>query len=185
MNMDMLNHLSKASLVLIGVLMLVACHKAPVLDNKLALELLTPSQTSGYTISLVTNNPNARGKNANGWDCADKKNLVELGVVTCKKSGRSGSYLTFTSQGKQLLVGSPWGDEVLRNARVIAVTQSIQEIQSIEMIDPSHAIINYTWAYDQHTPFSNEQLKKTITLNVQQVGQVSAVLNNKEWTIEN
>jgi len=181
----MVNHLSKVSLVLIGTLMLFACHKAPVLDNKLALKLLTPSQTVGYTISIVTNNPNARGKNASGWNCADKENLVELGVATCHKSGRSGSYLKFTVQGKKLLVGSPWGDEVLRNARVIAVTQSVQKVQSIELVDPSHAIINYTWAYDQHTAFSNEQLKKTITLNVQQSRQASAVLNNKEWIIEN
>jgi hypothetical protein len=133
---------------------------------------------------MVTNNPNARGKDSKGWNCDDKKPLVDAGVVSCKESGRSGVYLKFTNEGKKLLVGKPWGDSILRNAKVIAVTRRIDEILSIEIIDKTHAIINYAWAYDQHTPFSSDQLKKTIALNVPQIDQVSAILNDKTWTIE-
>ncbi|ORU92492.1 MAG: hypothetical protein A6F70_02945 [Cycloclasticus sp. symbiont of Bathymodiolus heckerae] len=181
----MLNHLTKALLVFIGSLVLVACHKAPALTNDLALKLLTSSPTlRGYTISIVTNNPNARGENKNGWGCDDKKELVKSGVVTCKESGRSSTYLNFTAQGKQLLVGEPWGDDVLRNARVIAVSQTIQEIQTLDIIDKSHAIIHYTWVYNKHTPFSNGQLKKVIALNVPQIGQVSVTLKDDRWVLD-
>lgn len=181
----MLNHLTKTLFIFTSSLLLIACHKAPTLDKELALSLLTTSNTSsGYAISMVTNNPHARGKNANGWNCSDKKSLIDSKVVTCKESGRSGVYLTFTNEGKKLLLDSPWGDDVLRNARVLAVLQHIKEIQSIDMIDASHAIINYTWIYNQHTPFSNTQLQKTIALNVPQEAQTSAVLSNNEWTIK-
>ncbi|KXJ46943.1 MAG: hypothetical protein KUG55_03535 [Cycloclasticus sp.] len=180
----MLNHLAKILPIFLISVLLVACHKAPSLDKALALKLLDSSYlSSGYTINLVTNNPHARGKKATGWNCADKKSLVSSGVVLCKESGRSGVYLKFTSEGEKLLVGSPWGDNTLRNARVIAVLQQVDEVQSIEMIDASHAIINYTWLYNQHTPFSNPQLEKTIALNVPQPARASAVLNDNEWTI--
>jgi len=180
----MLNHLTKIWAIILASLLLVACHKAPTLDKALALKLLAPSYaSSGYTVNIATNNPQARGKNPTGWSCADKKSLVSSGLALCKESGRSGVYLKFTDEGKKLLVGSPWGDNTLRSARVIAVLQQIEEIQSIQLIDPTHAIINYTWVYHQHTPFSNPQLEKTIALNVPQMAQASAVLNNKEWTI--
>jgi len=181
----MLNHLTKVLFIFISSLLLISCHKAPTLDKKLALSLLTLSNTSsGYAISIVTNNPHARGKNANGWNCSDKKSLIDSNVVTCKESGRSGVYLTFTHEGKKLLLGTPWGDDILRNARVLAVRQHIKEVQSINMIDTSHAIINYTWIYSQHTPFSNAQLQKTIALNIPQIAQVSAVLSKNKWTIK-
>jgi len=180
----MLNHPTKIWGTFLACLFLVACHKAPSLDNALALKLLAPAYaSSGYTVSIATNNPQARGKKPTGWNCTDKKPLVSSGLALCKESGRSGVYLKFTDEGKKLLVGSPWGDNTLRNARVIAVLQQIEEIQSIQMIDPTHAIINYTWVYHQHTPFSNPQLEKTIALNVPQIAQASAILNNKEWTI--
>lgn len=181
----MLNHLTKILLVFSASLILLACHKPPVIDNALAKKLLTSSQISpGYSISIVTNNPNARRDNASGWSCADKKIWVDAGVVTCKKSGRSGVYLTFTSEGKNLLIGTPWGDEIVRNARVIAVSQRINNIESIEMVDKSHAIINYTWVYAQHTPFSNAQLRKAITLNIPQRAQTSAILSDGDWSLK-
>jgi len=165
--------------------MLLACHKPPVLDSKLAQNLLTTSKIlPGYSISIVTNNPNARGANVSGWDCAAKKSWVDAGMVTCKESGRSGVYLKFTPEGKNLLVDTPWGDEIVRNARVIAVSQRINNITSIEMIDKSHAIINYTWVYAQHTAFSNDQLRKAITLNIPQAAQASAILKGSDWSLK-
>ncbi|PHS72354.1 MAG: hypothetical protein COB22_04925 [Cycloclasticus sp.] len=179
------NHLAKILFIFASSLILLACHKPPVLDNKLALKLLIATQSlPGYSISIVTNNPNGRGQNPTGWNCADKQAWIDEGVVSCKKSGRSGVYLKFTPEGSKLLLAKPWGDKVLRNANVIAVSQRIRDVVSIEMIDNTHAIVNYTWIYDQHTPFSNAQLKKAIALNIPQTEQTSATLKNGEWTIE-
>jgi hypothetical protein len=182
---DMLNHPVKLLFVFISCSLLIACHKAPVLDNKLALKIISAQQTpSGYTISIVTNNPNARGDNARGWNCNDKQAWVDAGVVSCKKAGRSGVYLKFTTEGKALLMGKPWGDDILRNARVLAVAQSIQDIVSIEQVDKSHAIVNYSLIYDHYTPFANSQLKNIIRLNVAQTKQASIVLKDDEWLVE-
>lgn len=181
----MLNHLAKSAAILIVSLILVACHKPLALDNDLAFKLLTSAyENSGYTISMVTNNPHAHGKESSGWNCDDKKAQINAGVINCKNSGRSGVYLKFTSEGEKLLVGKPWGDDVLRNARVIAVTQRIDGVQNIEMIDEEHAIVSYTWVYDAHTPFSNHQLKQIIKLDVPQSTQSSFVLHGKQWVIE-
>jgi hypothetical protein len=181
----MLNHPVKTLFVFISCLTLLACHKAPILDNTLALKLISASRThAGYPISVVTNNPNAHGDDARGWNCADKQSLIDSAVVTCKKVGRSGVYLKFTREGKKLLLGNPWGDAILRNARVIAVSQRIQDILSIEMIDASHALVNYTWVYNQYTPFSSSSLKELIALNVPQTEQISIILKRKKWLIE-
>ena len=181
----MFNYPVKILIIFISSLMLLACHKPPVLDNKLALNILTKSQTLlGYSISIITNNPKARGLKPSGWNCEDRQEWVDAGVVACKNSGRSGAYLKFTAEGRKLLLGSSWGDKVLRNAKVIAVTQNVLDVLSVEFIDESHAIIKYTWAYDQHMPFSNEQLKKTIALNVPRAEQVSVILDDDEWLVE-
>ncbi|HIF18564.1 MAG TPA: hypothetical protein EYG50_00245 [Cycloclasticus sp.] len=181
----MLNYSAKLLFVFISCSLLIACHKAPVLDNKLALKIVTANYTSsGYAISIVTNNPNARGEDSRGWNCDDKQAWVDAGVVSCKKAGRSGVYLKFTPVGEKLLIGKPWGDDILRNTRVIAVSQSIQDITSIELVDESHAIVNYSLVYDHYTPFANSQLKATIALNVPQIKQASIILKGDEWLID-
>jgi hypothetical protein len=181
----MLNHLAKILCIFVVSLTLFACHKPAVLDKKLALNILITSHVlPGYTINIVTNNPHARREKASGWNCADKQAWVDAGVVNCKNSGRSGVYLKFTTEGKKLLVDDFWGNEVVRNAKVIAVSQHINDVSSIEMINNAHALINFTWIYDQHTAFSNAQLQKDILLNVPQTAQVPAILKNGEWTLK-
>lgn len=181
----MLNHLAKILLFFVCALLITACHKAAELDNTQALKLLSTSNIlPGYTVSMVTNNPNAHGKDPSGWRCADKQHLVDADVVTCNESGRSGVYLKFTDKGKNLLIGKPWGDGTLRNARVIAVSQHINKVENIQLVDETHAIVHYTWTYDEHTPFSNDQLRKTIALNIPQTNQVSMVIDDDQWVIE-
>jgi len=181
----MLNYLARLLFIITVCASLFACHKPPTLDEKLALSLLMKANIRpGYAVNMVTNNPHARGKKAQGWNCSDKQPLIDALVVTCKNSGRSGVYLSFTHEGKKLLLGKPWGDETLRNARVIAVRQKIKDIQSIHLMNNTHAIISYSWVYHQHTPFSNPQLKKLIALDVPQPAQASATLINNQWTIQ-
>jgi len=181
----MLNHLTKMLFVFLGSLMLVACHNAPILDKKSATKLLTRSPSlSGYTINMVINNPNARGENSSGWSCDDKQGLIDAGVVQCKEAGRSSDYLTFTNKGKRLLIGKPWGSATQRNAKIIAVSQTIQEIQSLEIIDDSHAIIHYTWVYNKHTPFSNAYLKEIIALDVPHAEKKTLTLVDDRWVLD-
>jgi len=181
----MLNHPTKMLFIFLGSLMLIACHNAPTLDNKLATKLLTRSPSlSGYAINMVINNPNARGENSSGWSCDDKQNLIDAGVVRCEEAGRSSDYLTFTSKGKRLLVGKPWGNTTVRNARVIVVSQALQEIQSIEMIDDAHAVVQYTWAYNEHTPFSTAYLKSVIALNTPHAEQKKLTLVDGKWILD-
>jgi len=181
----MLNHLTKLLFIFLVGLMLAACHKAPILDNELALKLLAKSPSlRGYAVNIVMNNPYAHGENGSGWTCNNKKTLIDAAVVTCEEAERSGVYLTFTNEGKQLLVGKPWGDDTLKNARVVAVSQAVQSIQSIEMSDKSHAVVHYTSAYEKHTAFSNAQLKKVIPLNIPKTAQKSFTLVDDQWVID-
>ena len=181
----MLKHYNKTLLIITSCLMLLACHKPPVLDNTLALSILNdPEHLSGYAISMVTNNPNAHGKNANGWTCADKQPIIDADLVVCKTSGRSGIYLKFTDEGKKLLIGKTWGDQSTRNARVTAVIQQALDINDISLIDKTHAIVSFNSAYVKHTAFSNAQLKHLIPLNVPKNNQANFVLIDKQWHIE-
>ncbi|PCI21948.1 MAG: hypothetical protein COB62_02270 [Piscirickettsiaceae bacterium] len=181
----MLNHHHKVLLIIACCLTLIACHKPPVLDETLVLEILNNSnKASGYAISLVTNNPHALGTNARGWTCVDKQKIIDAGLVICKKSGRSGVYLKFTDEGKKLIVDKPWGDSTLRNARVIAVSQQVEKINSIEMLDKSHATVSYTSSYNEHTPFASDTLKKLIPLNTAKAGTANLSLVDKEWMLQ-
>jgi hypothetical protein len=182
----MLNHPIKFLIILISCSVLFSCHKAPVLDKSLALKILSQSQDkSGYAISIASNNPHAHGDNARGWTCEDKQNLVEAEVAKCKKSGRSGVYLSFTDKGKEFLLGQPWGDSNIRNARVIAVTKHIQSITSVDLLNKTKASVAYVWAYNQHTPFSNDQLKKLIPLHAPHSEVVDFILTDDKWAIAN
>ncbi|PCH84748.1 MAG: hypothetical protein COB26_04355 [Piscirickettsiaceae bacterium] len=181
----MLKHYSKTLIIIASCLTLLACHKPPVLDNALTLSILNdPEHLSGYTVSMVTNNPTAHGNHASGWTCADKKTIIDAGLAVCKTSGRSGVYLKFTDEGKRLLVGNTWGNSTTRNARVTAVIQQVQDINDISMVDKTHAIVSFNSAYVKHTAFSNTQLKSLIPLNVPKTGQANFVLIDKQWRIE-
>lgn len=181
----MLNHPRKILLIIASCITLIACHKPPILDKSLALSILNdPQNLSGYTINMAINNPHARGKNASGWNCADKQALIDADLVSCNTAGRSGVYLEFSDEGKKLITGSPWGDETLRKVHVIAVTQAIQKINTIEMIDKTHATVSYDQIYSEHTPFSNDALKRQIPLNLSHVGQANFVLIDDEWVIQ-
>ncbi|MEH6502293.1 MAG: hypothetical protein V7682_00180 [Cycloclasticus sp.] len=182
----MLNHVAKALIAFISCLILSACHKPAVLDESLALSILKQSQQEmGYAVNIVTNNPTARDKKTSGWTCADKVDWIEAGVVKCKKSGRSGVYLSFTTKGQQFLTTKPWGSSDVRNARVLAVTRRVQSINSISSIDKNKAKVSYSWIYDEHTPFSNDQLKKLIPLNVVKTDEANFILIGKQWVIDN
>lgn len=181
----MLKHYRKTLIIFASCLTLLACHKPPVLDNALALSILNdPEHLSGYVVSIVTNNPKAHAKDASGWTCADKQPIIDAGLAVCKTSGRSGVYLKFTDEGKQLLVGNTWGDSTTRNARVIAVIKQVQDVNSITMADKTHASVSYSSAYIEHTAFSNTQLKSLIPLNVSTTGHANFVLVDKQWRIE-
>jgi hypothetical protein len=180
----MLNQLGRIILIFTACLALLACHKPPILDTNLALSVLnSPDKLSGYAVSIVTNNPNAHGENARGWTCSDKQVLADTNLAECKTAGRSGVYLKFTDEGKKLLIGKPWGDANLRNARVIAVKQQVQTIDAINMSSKTHAIVDYTSAYTEHTPFSNTHLKKLLILGVPQKKQAEFILTDKEWVL--
>lgn len=181
----MLNQLSKSILIFTGCIALVACHKPPVLDKELALSLLNASgEVEGYSVSIVTNNPNARGTDASGWTCTDKKDIIDADIVQCKNSGRSGVYLTFTDAGKDLLVGQPWGDYKLRNARVIAVKQAITSIESIQMTSKKEATVTFSTVYSEHTPFASAYLQQLMPLNIPKIRQLTFRLVGKEWGIK-
>lgn len=181
----MLNHPVKLLFIFISSVLLIACSDTPHLNDKLALKTLSDKQiTPGYIISMVTNNPNARGSDASGWDCSDKQTFIDASLVNCQEAGRSGVYLEFTAKGKQLLVGKPWGTSSLRNARVVAVTQSIQGIHAIKYIDESHATITYSIIYDGYTPFATNYLKSTIKLNDPQIKKANFVLKKDQWKLE-
>jgi len=181
----MLNHPVKLLFIFISSILLIACSDTPNLNNKLALKTLSDKQTTpGYIISIVTNNPNARGSDARSWDCSDKQQWIDAKLVNCQEAGRSGVYLEFTTKGKKLLAGEPWGTSSLRNARVVAVTQSIQTIRAIKYIDETHALITYSLIYDNFTPFATNYLKSTIKLNEPQIKKANFVLTNNKWKLE-
>ena len=180
----MLNHSKKVLALIISSLVLTACHKAAVLDKKLALEILQQRNTPGYTINIVSNNPNAYAKDASGWTCEEMKQVTNAGLADCQTAGRSGAYLTFTESGKQLLVGEPWGDSNLRNARVVAVSKRIHSIDSINFTNKTSATVNYSWVYDQYTAFASEPLKKLIPLNNPQSAIATMVVISKQWQIK-
>jgi len=180
----MLNQSNKVFALIISSLILTACHKAAILDDKLALEALQQSNTPGYAINIVSNNPNAYAKEANGWTCKEMKKITQAGLVDCQTAGRSGAYLTFTDSGKQLLIGEPWGDSNLRNARVVAISKRIQSIDSIDFINKTTATVSYSWVYDQYTAFASEPLKNLIPLNHPQAALATLVVVNKQWQIK-
>lgn len=182
----MLNHPTKALIGFISFFILSACHKPAVLDNSLALSILNHSQQKmGYAVNIVSNNPNAHDDKASGWTCADKADWIEAEVVKCKKSGRSGVYLTFSDKGKRFLIGETWGSSDVRNARVLAVTRRAQSVNSITLIDKNKAKVSYNWVYDEHTPFSNDRLRKLIPLNVANTDEANFMLIDKQWVIDN
>jgi hypothetical protein len=94
-------------------------------------------------------------------------------------------YLLFTDKGKQFLIGEPWGNSNVRNARVLAITRRVQSINSISSIDKNKAKVSYSWVYDEHTPFSNDQLRKLIPLNVAKTDEANLILIGKQWAIDN
>jgi len=180
----MLNHSSKVLALIISSLLLTACHKAATLNDKLALEILQLRNTPGYAINIVSNSPKAYAKDSLGWTCEDMIKITNAGLANCQTAGRSGAYLTFSESGKQLLIGEPWGDTNLRNARVIAVSKSIHSINSINFTSNTSATVNYNWVYDQYTAFASEPLKKLIPLNTPQSATVAMVVVDREWQIK-
>jgi len=181
----MLNQARQALMLLIASVLLVACHKPPILDNDLALETLRQQANyRGYATNIVSNNPNAYGKNASGWTCADQSSIVEAGLASCEKSGRSGAYLHLSDSGKKLLIGQPWGDSNLRNARVIAITPQIESVDAINFSTKSKAEVSYTWSYERYTAFATEPLKKLIPLNAAQRSIATLVLIDKQWHLQ-
>ena len=180
----MLKRSNKAITLIACSLVLIACHRADTLDDKLALKLLQQDNTPGYAINIISNNPNAYAKDARGWTCEDMKAITQAGLANCETAGRSGAYLAFTPSGKKLLVGEPWGDSYLRNARVVAISQQIQSIQSIDFINKTSATVSYTWAYDQYTAFATETLKALVPLNTTQSATATMHVVNKQWEIK-
>ena len=181
----MVNQLSKIVLIITGCLILLACHKPPVLTKELALATLnSPDKPSGYAVSIVTNNPNAHGKDARGWTCSEQQTVIDANLAECKTSGRSGVYLKFTNEGEKLLVGKPWGDANLRNARIIAVIQQVQTIDAIRMTSTTQATVDFTSAYTEHTPFSNSHLQKLLVLGAPQQKQAELILEDKKWVLK-
>jgi len=180
----MLNHSNKVLALIISSLILTACHKAATLDNELALKILQQRNTPGYAINIVSNNPNAYAKDASGWTCEEMENITQAGLADCQAAGRSGAYLTFTESGKKLLIGEPWGDSNLRNARVVAISKRIQSIDSIVFITKTTATVSYRWVYDQYTAFASEPLKKLIPLNHLQSATIAMVVVNKQWQVK-
>lgn len=181
----MLNQTSQALMLLIASILLVACHKPPILDKDLALKTLRQQVSfQGYATNIVSNNPKAYGKNASGWTCADQLHIIETGLANCEKSGRSGAYLQLTDSGKKLLIGQPWGDSNLRNARVIAITPQIESVDAINFSTKTKANISYTWSYDRYTAFATEPLKKLIPLNAAKRGIATLVLIDKQWHLQ-
>jgi len=181
----MIKHSSKILFIITSCITLISCSNSSTLYEELALSMLNdPQKPSGYAVSMVSNNPRARGENASGWTCKDKQILIDAGVVTCKESGRSGVYLDFSDEGKKLMIGEPWGDTTLRNVRVIAVKQIAQQITAIKMADDSHATVSFDRIYSEHTPFSNHVLQKLIQLNTPQKAQTNFTLIDNEWVIQ-
>ncbi|MEW5057857.1 MAG: hypothetical protein AB1Y25_09535 [Cycloclasticus sp.] len=180
----MFNHSSKILMLCLSSLLLTACHKAAILDDKLALETLRQLQPAGYAINIVSNNPNAYAQTPSGWQCSDMQAAVDAELVNCHTAGRSGAYLSFTENGKKLIVGEPWGDSNLKNARVIAVSKRIESINSISFTSKTSATVNYNWVYQQYTAFASEPLKKLIPLNTLQSATTKIVLLNKQWQIQ-
>lgn len=179
-----LSFIAACAIVFFGALWLAQCNRPATLNEQLALEILNNSQAvSGYATTLSMNNPNARGKSADGWNCDSVSSLIEANLVSCHKAGRSGVYLKFKEEGLQFVVGQPWGTKQVKNARVLVATAAVNQITAIEKTSPEQATVHYTWAYDAHTPFATEYLKDTIPLNESITAKATMVLEDNQWVI--
>jgi hypothetical protein len=179
----------KISGLLIAVLAVLfaitACHKPAELTKELALEILNaPNNNTSFVISIDMNNPMAHASNPSGWNCSDKKELIDADLVSCDKAGRSAVYLEFTDTGKKLQVGQLEGTPLLRTAKVIAVKHRVNSIDNITFTDKKHATVTYTSSYTEYTPFANEELKKQIPLNVSKQSSIDIALKERTWTLQ-
>lgn len=168
-----------------SISILTACHKPDELTKELALKTLNSSGTyANYSVVITTNNPFAFAESPKGWDCDDKKQLIDAGMVTCETAGRSAVYLEFTSDGKKLLVGTLKGNSTFRTAQVIAAIRNTTSVESIEFTDKTHALVHYTSSYTEYTPFASIEVKALVPLNVPLKSTAEFALEGRTWVLQ-
>lgn len=171
--------------LIVSVAILTACHKPDKLTKELALKTLNSSDTyANYSVVITTNNPFAYAKEPEGWNCDDKKQLIDTGIVTCETAGRSAVYLEFTNEGKKLLVGTLKGNSTFRTAQVIAAIRNAISVESIEFTDKTHAFVHYTSSYTEYTPFATAEVKTLVPLNEPLQSTAEFALQDRTWILQ-